>query len=330
MAEKLLSRNLPPAVRLTPPVDSALLLEDLERVSKQSWRPEEPFKFDGFFGSETKVYHDGQWTGLSLRSQGGRLERTDPGGPGLEDFADTPLMQSTPYIAEMIGSWNVPLRSVRLLRLPPGASIGKHRDTYHGFEYGQLRLHVPITTNEHVATCIRGQRLYWTAGELWYGDFGSLHSVHNGGATGRVHLVVDTLITPPLLRLFPDEVATMLASNVDILYQEEPSSLSPSELQALECTFRVPSTLVRGIFDVDDGIVGELESRLHWHGNDLLWEVDGRNVVRLIPLLGDRLMFAGWTMERYFSYGMVKGRIARLELVLRYGCQATRVRFWLS
>ena len=146
-ADLLWSRDIPSAIRLRHPVDARSLHEDLHRAAQQMWRPEEPFRFEGFFGSETKVYHNGDWKGLSLRSQGGSLERTDPGGPGLEEFKDTALMSHTPYIAAMLREWNVPIRSVRLLRLPAGASIMEHRDTYHGFEYGQLRLHIPVTTN---------------------------------------------------------------------------------------------------------------------------------------------------------------------------------------
>ena len=325
-ADLLWSRDIPAAIRLRHPVDARSLHEDLHRAAQQMWRPEEPFRFEGFFGSETKVYHNGDWKGLSLRSQGGSLERTDPGGPGLEEFKDTALMSHTPYIAAMLREWNVPIRSVRLLRLPAGASIMEHRDTYHGFEYGQLRLHIPVTTNPDVVIYIRGERWHWEAGEVWYGDFGSLHQVHNGGSSDRVHLVVDVLITPRVLGLFPDSFSGY-AERADILYHEMPCDMSSAELRALECEFRLPSTLVRGMFDVDDGIIGQLESRFYMKNGDLLWAVDGRDVVRLAPLSGNRLAFTGWTMERYFDYACHNGRISRLDLVLRCGREVTRVRF---
>jgi aspartate beta-hydroxylase len=325
--QHLWSRDIPAAVRLNLPLDARSLLEDLNRASDYMWRPEEPFRFDGFFGSETKVYHNGDWQGLSLRSQGGSLKRTDPGGPGLEDFEDTPLMSRTPYIAAMLRDWNVPVRSVRLLKLPAGASIMEHRDTYHGFEYGQLRLHVPITTNPDVVMCIRGQKWHWPAGEAWYGDFGSLHEVHNNGPSDRVHLVVDVLVTPAVLALFPEHFAR-LAERTDILYHEPASeALDAKLLRALECEFRVPSTLVRGIFDVDDGIIGQLESRIYVKDGALRWMVDGRDIVRLSPLSRNRLAFTGWAMERYFEYSCENGRISRLELVLRCGREGTRIQF---
>lgn len=325
-SQPLWSRDMPSAIRLKPQADAHSLCEDLARASQQMWRPEEPFRFEGFFGSETKVYHNGDWTGLGLRSQGGRLERTDPGGPGLEDFKDTALMRCTPYIADLLREWGVLLRSVRLLRLPPGASILEHRDTYHGFEYGQLRLHAPVTTNSEVVTYIRGERWHWSVGEVWYGDFGSLHRVHNNGASDRVHLVMDVLMTPAALALFPDSFARF-AERADILYHEAPGDAPVSELRTLECEFNVPSTFVRGIFDVDDGIIGQLQSRLYVNDGALLWAVDGRDIVRLAPLAGNRLAFTGWTLERYFEYACENGRISQLELVLRCGRETTRVRF---
>jgi len=106
-----------------------------------------------------------------------------------------------------------------------------------------------------------------------------------------------------------------------------PCDMSSAELSALECEFRLPSTLVRGMFDVDDGIIGQLESRFYIKNGDLLWAVDGRDVVRLAPLSGNRLAFTGWTMERYFDYACHNGRISRLDLVLRCGREVTRVRF---
>lgn len=323
----LLSRDLPGAVRLSHAIDAALMCRDLASVNGTEWRPEEPYRFEGFFGSETKVYHNGEWAGLSLRSQGGRFDRTDPGGPGLEEFQDTTLMERTPYIGSVLRELNAPLRSVRLLRLPAGGNIAEHRDTYHGFEYGQLRLHVPIVTNDRVSTIIRGERWHWAPGELWYGDFGSPHAVHNEGDASRVHLVVDVLITPDVLKMFPDSAGV---GAVDTLFDEAPIRVTPESLRRLGCRFRVPSTLVRGIFDVDDGIVGQMEACFRPDDTGLIWTLDGRDIVKLVPLRDNRLGFLGWTMERCFEYVLEDGRIAQLDLVLRHGHEATRIALHLS
>jgi hypothetical protein len=302
---------------------------DLSAIESNLWPPEEPYKFDGFFGGETKVYHDGKWVGLSLRSQGGKFTRTDPGGPGLDDFKNTSLLELTPYLAEVLRNLNTPIRSARLLRLPPGGVIGEHRDTYHGFEYGQLRLHAPITTNGGIENIIRGQRLKWLPGELWYGDFGSLHSVRNEGETDRVHLVIDVLITPSVIQLFPDDLAAA-ASKIDVLFHEEPAQIPVNDLRTLECEFALSSTLVRGIFDIDDGIVAQLDAKIVFDKDHLVFHVDGRNLFKLVPLAGNRLMFAGWTLERYLQYERAGDKISKLELVLRRGKEETRIAFPLA
>jgi len=316
-------------MRLKPCLDAARLQEELRVAESRLWRAEEPYRFEGFFGSETKVYHDGKWVGVSLRSQGGSPDRTDPGGPGLEDFRDTTLVKHTPYISEVLASLRAPLRSARLLRLPPGGVIGVHRDTYHGLEYGQLRLHAPITTNESVENVIRGQEWHWRPGELWYGDFGSLHHVRNNGSVDRVHLVVDVAITPALLTLFPNEFASQIRC-ADILFHEAPAAVEPEELGRLQCCFRLPSTLVRGIFDIDDGIVAELDAELTLRGDRLLLRVEDRDLFRLIPLSGRRLALVGWTMERYLEYRTDGRRVVALALVLRRGRQETQISFHVS
>jgi len=326
--QSLSTCDLPAAVRLTPRFDHESLQQDLSVLERVVWLPEEPYRFEGFFGSETKVFHDGRWSGLSLRSQGGRSDRTDPGGPGLEDFQNTELTEVARHLTDLMGALNTPLRSARLLRLPPGASIGEHRDTYHGLEYGQLRLHVPITTNDGVENFVRGKPMKWLPGELWYGDFGSRHYVRNNGSTDRVHFVIDALITPGLLQLFPAEVAARF-SDIDILFHEEPVKLSDDILASLECTFRLPSTLVRGIFDIDDGIEAEMIARIALSDRALYFDVGNRRLFKLSPLSGNRLAFVGWTMERYFHYECSAGRVTSFSLWLLRGHQATTVQFQL-
>jgi hypothetical protein len=329
MTSDLTTGDLPAAVRLKPQLDADRLRRELERLESRSWRPEEPYQFESFFGTETKIYHDGKWVGLSLRSQGGRLEKTDPGGPGLDDFADTELLDHAPYMREVLQSLRSPLRSARLLRLPPGGVIAEHRDTYHGFEYGQLRLHAPITTNERVTNVIRGRHWYWKPGELWYGDFGSPHHVRNDGASDRVHLVVDVMITPETLGLFPPNVADDLA-RADVLFHEPPAQLPLDKLSRLQCTFWLPSTLVRGIFDVDDGIVAQLRAHMVLQQGSLVLNVESRDVFKLLPLANNRLTLAGWTLERYFEYAFDGGRLSTLALVLRRGREETRINFHVA
>lgn len=325
--QSLSTTDLPAGVHLLPSFDPQGLQKDLSVLQRGAWLPEEPYQFKGLFGSETKVFHDGRWSGLSLRSQGGRPDRTDPGGPGLEEFQDTEMTVLAPNVTRVMRVLNTPLRSARLLRLPPGASIGEHRDTYHGLEYGQLRLHVPIITNEGVQNVIRGEHMRWHPGELWYGDFGSPHYGRNDGSTDRVHFVVDALVTPGLLQLFPAEVAARFP-DIDVLFHEEPMNASDHSLP-VNCTFRLPSTLVRGIFDIDDGIQAEMLARITNSDGALYFEVEERRLFKLSRLSGNRLGFVGWTMERHFHYEFRAGRVTELSLRLLRGHQETTIQFQL-
>lgn len=66
----------------------------------------------------------------------------------LEDdvLADTPVLARCGYFREVLGAFQCPLTSVRLLKLGAGARIREHRDYRFGFEDGELRIHAaPLT-----------------------------------------------------------------------------------------------------------------------------------------------------------------------------------------
>jgi hypothetical protein len=122
---------------------------------------------------------------------------------GRKDFAPTPLLARCDYFREVLDSLPCPKLSARLIRMPAGHGLVPHRDNWRGFRFGVLRLHVPILTNPGVKFLIGSASFRWRAGELWYGEFSAEHSVKNAGKLPRTHLVVDVLITPELLKLFP-------------------------------------------------------------------------------------------------------------------------------
>ena len=87
-----------------------------------------------------------------------------------------------------------PLLAVRFLRLGPGGRIKEHADLNLGFEDGEVRIHVPVTTDAEVAFYLDGRRIDMGAGEAWYLDLNLRHSVVNRGSTERVHLVIDCVV----------------------------------------------------------------------------------------------------------------------------------------
>jgi quercetin dioxygenase-like cupin family protein len=179
--------------RLPLTVNTAALRDDLIALSAEGWVPH----FNGDF-------HDGDWTGLVLR---GPMGATDSLLSTGEAFADTPLMALCAGVRTLLAGLDCPLRAVRLLRLAPGASIHEHRDYDLGYEQSEARLHVPVLTNPGVEFHLRNRRVEMAPGEVWYLDLGQPHRVFNGGATDRIHLVIDVGVNNWLRALIPFEAA---------------------------------------------------------------------------------------------------------------------------
>jgi aspartyl/asparaginyl beta-hydroxylase (cupin superfamily) len=72
--------------------------------------------------------------------------------------------------------------------------VKEHRDYNLCLEDGELRLHIPITTNPEVRFMVAGKRVIMAPGECWYNDFTQPHSVHNDGDGDRVHLTIDCVV----------------------------------------------------------------------------------------------------------------------------------------
>src|SRR6185369_16774148 len=108
-----------------------------------------------------------------------------------------------PAVQSVLSVFQCPLRAVRFLKLDNGTSIHEHRDDGMGPEYGLVRIHVPIVTNDQVEFYLNGKLLKMNEGECWYVDFGLPHRVNNLGATDRIHLVLDCRVDDWLRSLIP-------------------------------------------------------------------------------------------------------------------------------
>jgi hypothetical protein len=180
--------------RLPLTFDAARLQADLEQVRPEEWV--------AHFNTQE---YDGDWHGVALRAVGGDAARIypDPTAPG--QYRDTPVLARCPYLRAVLAQLQCPLHAVRLLRLRAGAVIREHRDHRLGYEDGEVRLHVPITTNPDVAFVVNGQRQVLNPGECWYINFNLPHRVANRGTTDRVHLVVDCAVNDWLRALLAAE-----------------------------------------------------------------------------------------------------------------------------
>jgi len=187
-------------------------------------------------------YHAGEWTGIALYSMGGQ-QSTFPSAAGLDHYRETEALAHAPYCREILDGLHCPKEVVRVLFLPPGGHIKKHFDFHTSFQFGLLRLHIPIVTHPDVVFVIDGQRVSWNPGELWYGDFSKVHSVKNDSAIVRVHLVIDVQINEFVLGLFPEDfVARRRAEGISITREALPAS--EAELRRFACDFRIPGEIM--------------------------------------------------------------------------------------
>jgi hypothetical protein len=185
--------TIPDRLSLPRCFDRDRLVADLRAV--------EPFGWTDHFVPQN---YDGHWSAMALRAPAGA---THPimmiySDPCATHFVDTPLLERAPYFRELLASFDCPLQTARLMRLAPGSTIKEHRDADLAFEYGVVRLHVPIVTNPHVGFWLNGRRIVMEPGTLWYLRLADPHRVCNDGASDRVHLVIDAIVNEWLKTLF--------------------------------------------------------------------------------------------------------------------------------
>jgi hypothetical protein len=179
-------------LRLPLEFDAALLEHDLAAAVRSGW-----------IGHFLRQNYEGEWDVIPLRVPLGarRPAAMVLVNPMTEDFEDAPVLAACPYFREVLDRFRTALRAVRLLRLGPDSMIKEHADPFIGIEEGLVRLHIPIITNPGVDFRLNGTRLEMAPGTAWYFAADDLHSVSNGGATDRVHLVVDAVLNAWLVEL---------------------------------------------------------------------------------------------------------------------------------
>jgi hypothetical protein len=202
--------------------DPVPLHADLARVRPDEWV--------AHFNTQE---YEGDWSGVSLRSVGGAPGAIYPDPTTDAAFADTPVLGRCPSFQAVLAQFHCPLRSVRLLRLGGGSRIREHRDYKLGYEDGEVRIHIPVTTNPEVDFFVNARKLRMEVGESWYINFNLPHRVVNRGSTPRIHLVVDCVVNDWLRGLLPEEI-TATTSDPD-----------PAPPAAVENLVRSPEALTR-------------------------------------------------------------------------------------
>ena len=287
-------RRLPPVARLRTDFDVEAMRSDLDLLESRTWSKIRIMTGDGLGAAAT----NSDWRTIPLRSIGGQASRTDPGGPDLADFADTPRLDHLPYFQQAIGSLPHPVRSARLMALGPGARSPLHSDTKLGLPWGVVRLHVPVVTVPEATLSFGDKHYCWPAGQLWYADFTRGHTVQNTGALTRVHLVVDVEVSDSLIGLFPPPFIER--ENIkEYLFPLPPIPLTrgPAEL---ECDFAAPTSFLS--WEALDDVFLEDASRtpvsIRQVAGELVVFVGGKPRFGLVHVGSDEFRWAGWTTER--------------------------------
>ncbi|MDB5985533.1 MAG: hypothetical protein JWR16_586 [Nevskia sp.] len=161
-----------PFYRLPLSVDHARLQQEIAQFEETEWQHHPT----GFAGNSA----------IRLISVGG--------GPS-DDFAGpmspTQELQRCPYIRQILAAFGVVWSRSRLMRLDLGARVPEHCDVnYHWFN--RVRVHIPVQTDPNVLFTCGDQTVHMAVGEVWLFDNWRQHSVHNGSARKRIHLVADT------------------------------------------------------------------------------------------------------------------------------------------
>jgi len=174
-------------LRLPLRFDAAALQADLRRIDEGDW-------IRHFVAQN----YEGTWTVLALRASATAAHPVQMiySDPSCDTYVDTPLLAGCPAIAAALTAFDCPLQSVRLMRLGAGSIIKTHCDHDLDVEHGHARLHVPIVTNPDVDFRLNGERVILGEGECWYLRLSDPHSVRNDGDRDRIHLVIDTIVSP--------------------------------------------------------------------------------------------------------------------------------------
>ena len=285
----------PPMARLRLRSDSRRLVEALSQFRPESWSRQRSISHGAYQSG------GGGWTVLPLRTPGGDPNRTDAGYPGRENFSDTSFVGLLPEFATLLHSLPGSVRGARVLALHPGTRVEEHRDDLIGFPYGQLRLHVPISTNSQAWMVIDGHRAVWEPGQLWYCDFSRSHFVENLGNTVRTHLVADCVISQAMLSLFDPSDLSQVPSDMIFLAEHSSGALPLSHPKDPRVSWiEIPRSLVADLLAPPDSREPRVRVRLRTKDGRVVIAHRGRELCTLEPAPTDHheWWFSGWFGER--------------------------------
>jgi len=279
-----------PFIKLPIRFDAATLEREVRALPPSSWVPHPT----GFPGNDA----------VRLVTVGG--QPTDAfEGP----MRPTENLARCAYIREVMGELDGVWSRSRLMGLGPGAEVPLHVDSHYHWRT-HLRIHIPVITDPKVRFTCGDETVHMAAGECWLFDSFRWHRVENGWTERRVHLVLDTVMTPALRKLV--DAAQSGAGG-------EPRTLTPGQGPRAELKFEQVNVApimspweirchVEFIFGeaADDPQIPEIRDRMERFVEDwaAVWAQFGPNFhgapayrrllsecrTAILPLAGDKLM----------------------------------------
>jgi Aspartyl/Asparaginyl beta-hydroxylase len=204
-------------LRLPFAFDRARLCRDLDRVEPEAWV--------AHFNAN---YYEGAWSGVALRAVDGLASQIYPDPTASGRYVDTPVLMQSPYFRAVLAAFECPLNSVRLLKLAARSSIHEHRDYQLSHTHGEVRIHVPIVTNDDVAFYLDDELLPMREGEAWYLDLELPHRVDNRSDHDRVHLVIDCVENEWLEGLLSAGAVAAASTATEACVSAEPGVAAPA------------------------------------------------------------------------------------------------------
>lgn len=165
-----------------------------------------PLTFDqARLALEVAQFPESAWQAHPQRFRGNSslpLVATDGGinDATLGPMLPTPHLADCPYICQVLASFDTPIGRSRLMRLAPGARVGRHVDIHH-YWHDRVRVHIPVLTHPRVIFTCDEQPVHMAAGEAWLVDTWRQHEVLNASDQPRIHLVFDTVGSSAFWRL---------------------------------------------------------------------------------------------------------------------------------
>ena len=163
-----------PFVQLPLCYDAARLLEEVERLGEDVWRPHP----QGYAGNSA----------LPLIAVNGDPSSDSISGP----MRPTPHLEACPYLRQVMASLGAIWGRSRLMRLSGHAEVPRHADLAYYWR-DRVRVHVPIQTQPTVRFQCGDAEVNMAAGECWIFDTWRPHRVINADPAQRIHLVADTV-----------------------------------------------------------------------------------------------------------------------------------------